>query len=360
MYAASNRSLAGRFRVHKALRIARTSALALATGCLLLPPAQAHLGSFQPADGYNISVTAGAANWCDVTYYDAGQYGANAGGGSGPNSIVPDSGLWTLQSPVGGFFPTAAARTAALSGSPPYPNSVPPGTVAAYMVGNHFPGRGGDGSNLAFRNDTPFGTGPAIYDYALDSYDMGSVPSSITSGNVLTEFYFCPNPADPPNPAGASGDKFTMSFQDSSATIGLQWGYARDNTVTWRTNPSGSWNTTSIIADSTDWDGLRVDIDLSNDTFQMDYYDKSANTWLNLAPAGTALNAPLTNLTNLGWQLEDGVSTGTGGKNYFDDFHFSTRVPEPSGLALAAAAVCGAAIVARRKRGSAPPSTTES
>lgn len=330
--------------------IARSGAILLAAGGLLLAQAHAHLGSFAPADGYNIGVFWGSANWSDVTYYDAGQYGANAGGGAGPNSIVPDTGLWTLQSPVGGFFPSAAARNAAVGGSPPYPTSVPSGTVPAYMVGNHFPGRNGDGSNLAFRNDTPLGTGPAIYDYALDSYDMGSVPSSITSGNVITEFYFCPNPADAPNPGTPPQDKFTMTFLDSASNIGLQWGYARDNTVTWRTNPSGAWNYTGITADDTDWDGLRLDIDLTNDTFQLDYFDKSANTWLNLAPAGTALNTPMLNLTNLGWRLEDGVFTGLGGKNYFDDFTFQTRIPEPSSLALAAAAVCGVLIAARRRR----------
>lgn len=300
----------------------------------LSAPAFANLGSFTPSDGYNISVPSGSASWSDVSYYDAGGYGANAGGGSGPNLIAPDSGKWKLLSNNGGFFPTSAARNAALGGAPPYPTTVPPGTVPAYMVGNHFPGRGGDGSNLAFRNDTPVGAGPAVYEYSLDTYDTGGpVPASVTSGTVSTEFYFCPNPGDAPNPAGPA-DKFRLSFKDGAGNIGFEWGYARDNEVYWRTSTSSNWTYTGIYADASNWDGLKVAIDLTNDTFQMDYYDISASTWLNLAPAGTALGTAMNNFTTLRWQLEDGVFSGTGGKNYFDDFKFN--VPEPTSLLLVA------------------------
>ena len=41
-----------------------------------------------------------------------------------------------------------------------------------YIVGNHFPGRGGDGSNLAVRNDSPSGTGPLKYDYRIEWLDL--------------------------------------------------------------------------------------------------------------------------------------------------------------------------------------------
>src|SRR5262245_40598818 len=115
----------------------RLTVLAISAGAIagLASPAFAHLGSFSPAYGYNISVYSGSANWCDVSYYNAGSYGAFSGGGSGPTSIAPDSGNWKLISQVGGFFPSTAARNAALLGAPPYPTSVPPGTIAAYMVG---------------------------------------------------------------------------------------------------------------------------------------------------------------------------------------------------------------------------------
>jgi hypothetical protein len=320
--------------------------LAGAVAALASAPASAHLGSFTPADGYTLSVPVGSANWCDVSYYNAGAYGANSGGGSGPTLLVPDSGLWKLTSNAGGFFPNAAARNAAVGGAPPYPNTVPPGTVPVYMVGNHFPGRGGDGSNLAFRNDSAIGAGPAVYEYTLDTYDMGgSNPSSITSGTVTVEFYFCPNPSDPPNPGTPPSDKFTLSFMDTSSNIGVEWGYGRDNEVTWRTTAGGSWTYTGIYADATNWDGLRLTLDLSADTFMMEYYDISATSWTTLAPSGTALGVAMLDLTRLVWRLEDGVNSGLGGKNYFDDFSFV--VPEPSTLVLAS---LGLAAVCRRRR----------
>ena len=69
------------------------------------------------------------------------------------------------------------------------------------------------------------------------------------------------------------------------------------------------------------------------DTFSMDYFDVSANTWTNLVPAGTAMGQAMNDFTNIRWQLEDGLAAGVGGKNFFDDFSFST-VPEPSTLLL--------------------------
>ncbi len=201
------------------------------------------------------------------------------------------------------------------------------------------------------RNDTPLGTGPAVYDYSLDSYDFGGVaPASVTAGTVQVGFYFCPNPGDSPNPGTAPSDKFTMSFKDSVGNIGLEWGYARDNSVTWRTSPSNPWNSTSFIADQSNWDGLRVDIDLTADTFSMDYFDVSASTWTTIVPSGTGLGQALNDLTVLGWQLEDGLFAGNAGKNFFDDFSFVAPVPEPSSFALAALACISLLRIRRRRR----------
>lgn len=288
-------------------------------------PSWAYLGSFAPADGYHIQ---SATILGDVTYYNAGQYGSNAGGGPGPIQIVADSGLWQLLSPVGGYFPSSALRNAVVGGGPPYPPT-PPGTVAAYIVGDHSPGRT-DFHSLALRNDTPLGTGAMLYNYDLDSFDFGGiVPSTVSSGLVTMQFYFCPNPGDTPNPGIPPMDKFTLSLRDSLGNVGLEWGYMRDNGVVWRTSSSNPWNTTPLIANSTNWDGVRFTLDLTNDTFELDYYEVSTNTWSNLAPAGTAMGQPMSDFTSLHWQLEDGLFAGTGGKNFFDDFTFI--VPEPSG-----------------------------
>ena len=43
--------------------------------------ASAYIGSCGPADGYDINQYIGNVNWADVSYYNAGSYGANAGGG---------------------------------------------------------------------------------------------------------------------------------------------------------------------------------------------------------------------------------------------------------------------------------------
>lgn len=308
-------------------------------------PASAYLGSFSPNDGYNIGVYSGAVNWSDVSYYNAGQYGINAGGGS-VTPAVPNTGLWKITGEVGGFFTSSAARAAATAGSPPYPTVAPSNGVPIYIVGDHFPGRGGDGSNLAVRNDSPSGTGPLKYDYSMDTYDFGGVsPSSITSGTVTTQFYHMANPADVTQPGTRPRDKFAMTFKDSTSNIGLQWGYAADNEVYWRTNASGPWTYTGLYANSGNWDGVRASIDLTADTFSLDYYVVATNTWVNLAPAGTALGMSMTSLTKLGWQMEDAVSSGIGGKNFFDDFSFTVPAPSTGMIGL-----IGLAALGRRRR----------
>ncbi len=315
----------------------RAALVALATIGAYAAPAWAYLGSFNAADGYYVQSGSIAG---DVSHYNAGQSGANAGGG-GLVALAPDTGLWDVTGQVGGYFATAANRATGTSGAPPYVAS-PPGAVGAYIVGGHGGGRTGD-LCLALRNDTPLGvTGPMTYDYDLDTFDFGGVsPASVTSGIVPVNFYYCPNPGDSNGAGSLATDKFTMSFKDSANNIGFQWGYLRDNSVVWRTNPSGPWTPTSFIADQSNWDGLQIKIDLTTDTFSIDYFDISASTTTNMVPAGTALNVPMTNLTTLGWQLEDGLFAGVGGKNFFDDFSFTNPVPEPSTMALVALAVGG-------------------
>jgi len=266
--------------------------------------AHASLGSFSPADGYQI-----IQPWVDVSYFNSGQYGANAGGGSWSH-VPADSGLWKVTGQVGGIYATTAARNAAIAADPTYSN--PPsaaGNATVYIVGNHGPGRT-DNSSLAFRNDTPAGTGAA-------KYDPGTRPR----------------------------DKFAMSFKDAANNTGLEWGYAADNEVYWRTNTSGPWTYTGVYANAANWDGVKVTIDLTAGTFGLDYYVVSTNTWQNMVAAGTLLGTPMSNLTTLGWQLEDNVFSGVGGKNFFDDFSFNIPSPSASGvLALAGLAL------ARRRR----------
>lgn len=308
-------------------------------------PVFAYLGSFRPIDGYDLYP---ATIWGDVSLYNAGQYGPNAGGG-GYTQVNADTGLWKLQSNVGGYFDNPVDRNNAVAAGPTYPTN-PPNTQPAYAVGDHSPGQS-DFSALALRNATPLGTGPMVYDYTLDIYDFGGIaPASITSGTIQTAFFFCPNPELPPQPGARVGEKFTLSLLDSVGNIGLQWGYARDNEVLWRDGPSSPWSNTGIYANAGAWDEVRLISDLTNDTFSIDYFSTLSNTWSTLAPLGTPMGQSMGDLTHLGWRLEDGVFSGVGGKNFFDDFDFGVGVPEPSSVLLATLGAAAIAIGLRRRR----------
>lgn len=317
--------------------------------------AEAYLGSFEPADGYTINQIPSSppSDFIDVTYYNAGQWGANAGGGGpAPQPFNDPANLWHLLTSPGAFFPNTATRNTYVSGAPPYPPFPATAGVPIYVVGNHFMGR--TGTCLALRNETFSSAGPMEYDYTIDTFDFGGpAPPSVTGGTVTTGFYFCPNPSMPSQPGVQSPQKFIMSFRDSSGTTGLQLGYAMDNTVYWRPGNSGVWNYTPVIADSSNYDGFTVDINLANDTFDIKYFDFSTSNTLTLAAPGTPLGAPMNDLTHLRWYLSDQVTGGIGGKNFFDDFSFRVKqVPEPTAAGLFTAGAL-ALIKMKRRRAAA-------
>ncbi len=308
--------------------------------------ASAHLGSFGPNEGYNLSMFSGSNNWCDVTYYNAGAYGPSSGGGSA-TAIAPDSGLWKLRSNNGAFYATTAARNAQVGSAPAYTTSPLVGSATSYIVGAHFSGRNNDGYNLALRNDTVAGTGPITYDYSLDTFDTGGpIASTQSTGVVRYQTYFLTDPDSAPNPDGTFSDKFRMSFVDSSGNIGAEWGYARDNQVAYRDGPSSAWTYTTWNAGPANWNGIRVDLDLSSDTFSMEYYDDATTTW-NSIVTGASMGTAMGNFTTIRWQLEDAVNTGIGGKNFFDDSSFTGFVPAPGATGLL---VGGMIALARRRR----------
>jgi len=307
--------------------------------------AQAHLGSFAPSDGYSLSVYSGAYNWCDVAYYNAGQYGPNSGGGPGPSLHVPNSALWKIDSTTaGGFFGSAANRSATVGTAPPYPTTNPLG-APAYIVGDHGPGRT-DNSSLAVRNDNPLGSvGPMKYTYDFDTYDTGGpVAASVTTGQVSFDLFMAATPGGPGGTGAFAGEKFTQSFMDASGSIGAQWGYARDNEIIWRAGNTGFWNQTGLFTNGA-WDGISTTIDLSAQTFELKFFDVVNNLWTTLAPAGTALGNSMGNFAKLGWQMEDGVHGGLGGKNFFDDAKLT--IPSPGAVALLS---IGALAASRRRR----------
>ncbi len=341
----------------------KCAVLSVVVCVLAISSAEAYLGGFEPADGYLLGsgpILQSGANppspYTDVTYYNAGQFGANAGGGSSL-SITPDSGLWDLVSTAGAFFRTPADRLLNTGTAPPY-GAFPSFTiydVPAYAVGNHSPGYLSP-SALALRNETAWNNvpvgGPIEYDYTLDTYDFGGpLPASITTGVVSTSFRFCPNPAQAAIPGTAARDKFIMSFRDSVGNTGVQIGYADDNEVYWRPGNAGSWNYTGIYANSTNWDQFTVDIDLTGfGTFDISYLAIATNTTTQLA-LNQPLGASMQDLTHLRWWLNDQVVGGTGGKNFFDAFSFRAHpVPEPSSIAILATSLVAGAVACRYRR----------
>lgn len=324
--------------------LAALALLAAAAGA-----AHAGLGSFNPSYGYDINVFVGTANWSDVSYYNAGKYGsAWPSATPGPTLISPNSGGWKVVSQAGAYFPTTAARNAAVGSAPPYPSTIPAGTQPTYMIGDHFGGRT-DNAALAFRNDVPQNTsGAAVYDYYVDTLDTGGpAPASITGGNVSYGIYFTASPGDVPQPGGRPADRFTQSVMDTAGNIGAQWGYARDNQIVWRAAASGLWNYTGLYATGT-WDRMLIDMNLTNDTFRLTYIaaaDSATPVTTILAPGGTAMGQTMGDFTRLRWQLEDGTNGGIGGKNFFDDASFT--VPAPGALGLLGA---GVVVVSRRRR----------
>jgi hypothetical protein len=308
---------------------------------LALVPKTAHawLGGFENADGYAYAFTYPQLdNYVDLTHYNAGQWGPNAGGGAAfQQAVNTPVALWSYSSVAGSAFPNAATRIANLGAAPPW-NAYPAGatgSIPAYFVGAHFGGRLGTNA-LAIRNAAT--DGPLKYDYRIDSYDFGGVaPATVTSGTIATGFYYQPNPADNiTDSSGQSPVKFAMSITDSTGNVGFEWGYLRDNTVLWRQGNANPWNTTTLSGDPFDYDGITFSVDLTAQTFTLDYYDISANLTTNLA-TNLALGATMTDFTHIGWYMTDNVYTGVGGKNFFDDFAFS--VPEPASALLLLAAL---------------------
>ena len=82
---------------------------------------------------------------------------------------------------------------------------------------------------------------------------------------------------------------------------------------------------------------MRSTLDLTADTFMLEFYDSVGATWNTIAPAGTPMGSSMGNFTGLRWQLEDGINAGLGGKNFFDDASFS--IPTPGATALAGIAM---------------------
>lgn len=276
----------------------------------------------------------------DVTRYNAGQFGSNAGGPGGiAVDIRDDTGLWTAVS---------GGRLDEDLNAPIYNGSISgPGRdyAIAYRYTNSRSGMQVL-DILATEVDS-------IYDYTLDSRDFGQTPSSTNNNQVTMSFWFCPADTDDTYAQNTLG----LGVWDTQGQRLVEVGYRGDNMLQYRVGSSSLWQTTSVAVGSFGWSQFVISLDTTSDTVNVSAlaWDDNTSTLGNsqtlLATTGIGLDSQA--LHKLRWSTEGGVfDEGTGDaayKNFFDDFQFAVAVvPEPGSALLAGVAL--ALIGTRRRR----------
>ena len=239
--------------------------LTLATGLLFTSQAYAYLGGFENADGYQ-------PFFDDVAKYNAGQFGANAGGGS-YTPITPNTGLWQkLQGPLHpttgttGFFAYA-------TGHQNFDRTNPSTADQALVITT-----GADG----------WTGGPQEYSYTLDTFDLGGVAPASTGGDVVDiSFWACARLWGSGEGgglgAGTIGD--TIGFYDSSGNLGFEIGYSQPGTTTdYVATNLGSWVQSPVSINNSTYHRFDISLDLSLQTVTIDVFEASTLTNLSAIP----------------------------------------------------------------------------
>jgi len=285
----------------------------------------------QEANGFTGIVPPGAlpntlgdpSHGADLSRYNAGQYGTNAGGPGGAGMDIADnSGLWQA---------LAGGRLHEDIGAPFYQGSL---SARDYVQAYGYPGARTGSQVLNFlASDVNL-----RYNYTLDSRDFGGLSPALTVAHqVDLSFWLCPSEWDDPD----TGDMMGMAFRDSSGQVLLEVGYTGDNRFQYRVGGSASWITSGIVLGSQGWSEVAVTLDTHGNTAGLTVtgYDDS-NSMLS-APVTllteSALGLDALALTDLTWDLRGGSldNGAVGFKHYFDDFSFAlTPVPEPTGALL--------------------------
>ena len=288
----------------------------------------AYLGGFESVDGY-------ASFLNDVATFNAGQYGANAGGGSYVN--IPDNtGLWQkLQGPL--VPATGTTGNYAYATGHQYYDRTNPG----------FPNL--DQALVITTNADGWGAGSQEYSYDVDSYDLGGINPATTGGDVINiSFWSCswiPGSGEAGGGLGAGTIANTISFYDSSGNLGFAVGGIQPGTTTdYAATNVGSWVQSGVSVGTNTYHRWDVTLDLNLQTVSIDVFESAVLTPL-------VVNAPLINTMNDFSELR--FLSAPGVSNYkvwaLDDFTMSVqRVPEPSSSLLVASGMIG--LVLRRRR----------
>jgi hypothetical protein len=295
--------------------------------------------------------TGDATHGPDVTRYNAGQFGTNAGGPGGIGvDIRDDTGLWSAVS--GGRLDEDA-------NAPVYNGTLASGRdyVIAYRYTN---ARTGIQVLDVFADEVDM-----TYDYRLDSRDLGGQTVSSTNNNQVTmSFWFCPPDTDDTYTANTLG----LGVWDANGQRLIEVGYTGTNQLQYRVGNSSLWQTSAVTVGSFGWSQYSLVVDTAADTASIEARAWDDNT-SSLGSVQTILSTSTLGLDGqafekLRWSAEGGVldeNTGDAAyKNYFDDFQFTAAVvPEP-GSALMVALV-GLTLVSRRRRDRKPthPNTSK-
>jgi hypothetical protein len=270
-----------------------------------------------------------ATHGSDLSRYNAGQYGTNAGGPGGSAADIADnSGLWQalvggrLNEDLGGTLANGYQYLGNTGGSIFLQNR-------DYVQAYRYTGaRNGSQVLNLLAQDTSLS-----YNYTLDSRDYaGGTP---TASSIITMvFWFCPADTDDTDPDNLLG----LSLRDAMGQSMFEVGYTGENIVQYRLPGGGTWVSTASTAGSQGWSEMSIILNTATDTVNLSvraYDDLTATLGSSVSILnGQSIGLDADALTDLRWDLRGGTlnNGALSYKNYFDDFSFTTApfvVPEP-------------------------------
>jgi hypothetical protein len=304
--------------------------LAFTAVCMLFTSnVHAYLGGFENVDGY-------APFLNDVSTYNAGQYGPNAGGGSFM-SLPPNTGLWAkLQGPL---WPT-------------------PGTAGgvAYATGHQNADRTNPGTAdqalIITTNADGWAGGSQEYSYNVDSFDLGGVNPNATGGEVINISFWSCSFIPGSGEGGGLGPgtiAHTVSFYDSLGNLGFAVGGIQPGTTTdFAATNVGSWVQSSVAVGTNNFHRWDIVLDLNLQTVSISVFENPTLTPL-------VVNAPLINPMADFSELRFLSAPGVNNNKVWalDDFTMGVvGIPEPSAIVLVGLSLAGllpSRITRRRK-----------